>query len=122
MSQHRAFNIALLGLLFFNITSKAQSGVQESPTIDNASSGARNTTSAAIQVNTTSDGLEILTDWALNATSRDPSCNIVPYPPDNELSIASCEDAISQVPDTTTALLDPFGQLLQVPMRYSSCE
>ena len=84
-----------------------------------ASENARNFTITGLQVNTTSNGLDILTGGALNATGREPDCDVGGIP---RLTVASCEDAIAQIPDTQASLQDPFGQPLQIPMRYSSCK
>ena len=120
MRQRSASNIAYLCLLLFIfiINSNAQSGAQETATADDATVSAGNTTLSRLQVNTTSDGFQILTDSALNVTGRAPECD---WYPSNELTVASCEDAIAQVPDTHSFISDPFGQPLQIPMRYSSC-
>ena len=112
------FRLALAWLLCLSIkTGRAQNGAQNTSAIDGASISTGNTTTA-LQVNTTSNGLEILTEGSLSA-GRDPQCDTVQAA---GLTVASCEDAIAQVPDTNTALSDPYGEKLQVPMRYSSCE
>ena len=121
MRQYSSFDIALLCLLciFFFFASKAQIAVHDTSTDHSAAESVGNTISPGLRVNTTSNGLLILTDEALNATGRDPECDWNSIP---GLTVASCEDAIAQIPDKTTSLRDPFGQPLQIPMRYSSCK
>ena len=121
MRPSNTLSIILLRSLPLVISSSAQSGVQGAVTNNDASFSVGNITSAAHQVNTTSDGLQNST-WALGATGRDPECVFASHFQVATTSVASCEDAISQVPDTHRALLDPFGEQLQIPMRWSSCK
>ena len=121
MRQDRSPILSHLCLLcsLFLIISKARSTTQDTVANDGASKNARNDTISSLRINTTSNGLDILTEGALNATGREPDCDVGGIP---GLTVASCEDAIAQIPDTQASLQDPFGQPLQIPMRYSSCK
>ena len=64
--------------------------------------------------------LQFLADLALNVTGRDRVCQ--GWPHGDTMTVSSCEDAIAQVPDTTSALSGPNGAPLNIPVSYSSCK
>ena len=69
--------------------------------------------------NTTLSLTPLPVDSDLNATGTEPQCSS--YEGVN-LDAQSCEDLISQIPDTVSALLDWNGEKVQAPARWSSCK
>ena len=114
MYRHVEYNIAsLLLFLFAILLFKTGGNGQNIATIDNNFDGISNETSS---------GLPLLTDLSLNATGRDPICLTQSPDAGEGATVESCEDAIAQVPDITTALPDPIGDKLQIPVAFSSCK
>ena len=69
--------------------------------------------------NTTLSLTPLPLDAALNASGTEPICSVAEG---LDLNVQSCENLISRIPDTVSALLDWNGEKVQVPARWSSCK
>ncbi|KAL6717868.1 hypothetical protein ACLMJK_003953 [Lecanora helva] len=110
MSHDHNPNANLLWIFLLGILLGFQSYAQDSRVIDNLTVNGGNATSAE---------LRLPAGFVLNDTVHDPVC--YPYL-SHDLTVASCEDALAQVPNTEAALLDPFGDKLLLPARFSSSD